>query len=120
METRPKGKSFWMASFAAQASRGLIRDQRARRRMMLASVAVAVLLAVAGSTFLQGFLNPREHPFWFILFWLACAWMTILALLLALFDLLIVREQARAARRALDARFAADGTRDASAEESDE
>jgi len=91
-----------MAPFAAHASRGLIRDQGARRKMMLASVAVAVLLAIIGSTLLKDALNPREHPVWFILFWLACAWMTVLALLLALFDLLIVRAQARAAQRVLD------------------
>ena len=96
-----------MVPFAAQASRGLVRDQRARRKMMLVSVVVAVLLAVAGSTFLEATLNPREHPVWFILFWLACAWMTVLAVLLALFDVLVVRAQARAARRGLETQFAA-------------
>ncbi len=73
--------------------------------MMLASIGVAVLLAVAGSTFLQEILNPREHPVWFILFWLACAWMTVLAVLLALFDALIVRAQGRAEKRALQAKY---------------
>jgi hypothetical protein len=34
------------------------------------------------------------------LFWFACAWETLLVLLLALFDLLLVRSQARAARKA--------------------
>ena len=110
METRPKGKSFWIPGFAAQASRGLIRDQGARRKMMFAAVAVAVLLAVAGSTFLRDILSPREHPIWFILFWLACAWMTVLAILLALFDLLIVRAQGRAARRQLGAQLSSTTT----------
>lgn len=31
----------------------------------------------------------------FILFWFACAWLTLLALLLTVFDLLIVRAYAR-------------------------
>ena len=101
METPPEGKSFRVAPFAAHASRGLIRDQGARRKMMLGSVVVAVLLAVVGSTLLKEILDPRAHPVWFILFWAACAWMTILAVLLALFDMLIVRAQARAARREL-------------------
>ena len=101
METRPEGKSFRVAPFAAQASRGLIRDRAARRKMMFGSVAVAVLLAIAGSTFLKEILNPREHPVWFMIFWLACAWMTILAVLLALFDMLIVRAEARTAEREL-------------------
>ena len=101
METRPKGKSLWISSFAAHASRGLIREQGTRRKMMFAAIAIAVLLAVAGSMFLRDSLNPREHPVWFILFWLACAWMTVLAVLLAVFDLLIARAQGRADRRRL-------------------
>jgi uncharacterized membrane protein len=36
-----------------------------------------------------------------MLFWAACAWMTILAVLLALFDMLIVRAEARTAAREL-------------------
>ena len=97
-----------MAPFAAHASRGLIRDQGARRKMMLVSLVIAAALAIVGSTLLQEALNPREHPIWFILFWLACAWMTVLAVLLALFDMLLVRAQARTAQRELKG-FAADG-----------
>ena len=119
METRPKGKSFWMAPFAAHASRGLIRDQGARRKMMFASLLIAAALAVVGSTFLKDVLNPREHPVWFILFWLACAWMTVLAVLLALFDMLMVRAQSRAAERELKG-FARDAKRSATADASDE
>jgi len=44
---------------------------------------------------------PREHPGWFLLFWVTCAWLTLTAFLLALFDLLMVRAQDRAARRIL-------------------
>jgi cobalamin synthase len=119
METRPKGKSFWMAPFAAHASRGLIRDQAARRKMMLVSLGVAGGLAVVGSTFLKDVLNPREHPVWFILFWLACAWMTVLAVLLALFDMLAVRAQARAAERELKG-LAGDVKRSATADRPNE
>jgi len=45
--------------------------------------------------------HPREHPGWFLLFWVACGWLTLTAFLLALFDLLMVRAQDRAARRIL-------------------
>ncbi len=55
-------------------------------------------------------LDHHEHPAWFILPWLACAWLTTLALLLALFDLLIVCAQARAAREQLRDQFAAKST----------
>jgi hypothetical protein len=118
METRPKGKSFWMVSFAAHASRGLIRDQGTRRKLMLGSVVVAVALATLGSTILKDALNPREHPVWFILFWLACAWMTVLALLLALFDLLLMRAQSRAAQKALRQNFTSSASSDSLTDDS--
>ena len=94
-------KNLRIGSFAAHSARGLIRDQTMRRWAMFATLLVAMLLAFAGSTFLQPLLSPREHPGWFILFWLACAWLTLTALFLAFFDLLIVRAQSRAAKRHL-------------------
>lgn len=72
---------------------------------MFVTVLVAMLMLFAGSTFLEPLLAPREHPVWFILFWLVCAWFTLTALGLALFDLLIVRAQARAAKRELREKF---------------
>lgn len=68
---------------------------------MAISLFVAVLMLVAGLTFLRPSLDPHEHPWRFILFWFACAWETVLVLMLALFDLLLVRAQARAAAKAL-------------------
>ncbi len=67
----------------------------------MAAVIGALVLIVAGSTVLQDFLEPRQHTLAFIIFWAACAWLTVLALLLALFDLLIIRAEARAARKLL-------------------
>jgi hypothetical protein len=55
----------------------------------------------AGATLLNSILNPRAHPVWFIFYWLVCGWLTITAMLLALFDLLVVRAQARKAQRLL-------------------
>jgi len=52
-----------------------------------------------GATFLAGML--REAPVWFLLYWAVCAWLTVCSLLLALLDLLVVRAQARRARREL-------------------
>ena len=75
---------------------------------MSATILVAVLMMVAGSTFLQDLLNPREYAFRFIFYWLICAWFTIAALLLALFDALMVRAQARAARKVLGKGIARD------------
>jgi hypothetical protein len=90
-----------IASFAAHSARGLIRDQTTRRWAMFITVLVAMLLLFAGSTFLERLLAPREHPGRFIFFWLACAWFTLTALGLALFDLLMVRARSRAAKREL-------------------
>ena len=95
------GKPLRTISFVIHATRGVVRDQVVRRKTMFALLVVALLLLFSGSTFLQGVINPRAHPFWFVLFWLVCAWLTITAMLLAIFDLLMVRLAGRRAKRQL-------------------
>ncbi|PYK45031.1 MAG: hypothetical protein DME46_05385 [Verrucomicrobia bacterium] len=90
-----------IVSFAIHSARGVIRDQSTRRRVMFITLVIAMLMLFFGTTFLQPFLSPREHPGWFVLFWAACAWLTLTAFLLALFDLLMVRAQDRDARKIL-------------------
>jgi uncharacterized membrane protein YbhN (UPF0104 family) len=68
---------------------------------MFTLLIVAMILLFAGSTFLASFLNPREHLVRALFFWSACVWLTLTALLLAFFDLLMVRKAGRAAERAL-------------------
>ncbi len=101
MEHRPQEKELRPVSFAAHAARGMVRDQKTRRRVMLAVVLLALLMVLGGATFLREVLNPNHHLLRFILFWMACGWLTILALLLALFDLLTLRAQNRAAEKVL-------------------
>jgi hypothetical protein len=101
MEDRPPEKRLRVAPFAIHATRGLLRDQKSRRRTMAVSIAVALILLVTGVTVFRSWLDPHEHPWRFIFFWLACAWEIVLAVLLALFDLLLMRAQERAARKAL-------------------
>jgi hypothetical protein len=101
MEPQPNQKNLRIGSFAAHSARGLLRDRGLRRKTMFAAVAVALLLMVCGSSVLQSVLDPHDHPVWFILYWFACAWMTVLALLLGIFDLLLTRRDARAQRRNL-------------------
>jgi hypothetical protein len=101
MEDRPPEKRLRVAPFAIHATRGLLRDQKSRRRTMAVSIAVALILLVTGLTVFRSWLDPHEHPWRFIFFWLACAWEIVLAVLLALFDLLLMRAQERAARKAL-------------------
>ena len=94
-----------MVPFTVHATRGLLRDQRSRRRTMAISLIIAVVLMVAGLTVLRPWLDPHEHPWRFILYWLVCAWETVLVLLLALFDLLLVRAQTRATKKLLEEQF---------------
>jgi protein-S-isoprenylcysteine O-methyltransferase Ste14 len=101
METRPPNKSFWMVPFTIQATQGLLRDQRTRRAIMAICLVVLLVTVICGLTVFRSWLDPHEHPVRFILYWLACGWQTLLVLLLALLDLLLVRAQARAARTAL-------------------
>src|SRR5437868_799221 len=101
MEPRHKRPRLRIVSFALHSTRGLVRDHSTRRWIMFVVLVIAMVLLFAGTTFLQPFLSPREHPGWFIFFWVACAWLTFLALLLAVFDLLTVKIQGRAARKIL-------------------
>lgn len=88
--------------FVIQVSKGLIRDQRTRRTLMFYTVLGALVMIFAGSTFLQALLDPKEHPILVLVYWAACAWITLLAVLLALYDLVKVRAAARSERRRLE------------------
>ena len=101
MENSPNEKHLQTTSFVVHATRGVIRGQNTRRKAMLFLLALALLLLISGFTVLQPALNPREHPWRVIFFWIVCIWLTFTALLLALFDLLVLRLQARRAERAL-------------------
>ena len=114
METPPPDKKLRMVSFTIHATRGLLRDERARRKTMALSLLVAVVMVVAGLTVLRAWLNPQEHPWRFVLYWLVCAWDTLLVLLLALLDMLLIRAQARAAQKAFRAEFGAPSSPDTS------
>lgn len=47
----------------------------------------------------------REHWVIFMLYWLLCAWLTITGILLAIFDILLVRAGARRIKRNLEAEY---------------
>ena len=70
---------------------------------MFYSVVFAIVLAFSGVTGLWPVL--RNHPFIFLAYWAACAWLTLLALLLALYDMAKVREEARRERERLRAEY---------------
>ena len=97
----PEEKPLQHASFAIHATRGVIRHQRTRRQVMLFILGLALVQMILGATVLKDALNPHVHPFWFTCYWLVCAWFTITAILLAMFDLLLVRSEEHKARRRL-------------------
>src|SRR5438128_7963652 len=101
MEKSPDEKQLEATSFVVHATRGVIRDRDSRPKAILFLLALALLLLILGFTILAPGLNPREHPWRVILFWIVCIWLTFTALLLALFDLLVLRLEARRAERAL-------------------
>jgi len=70
---------------------------------MFYSVLIAIILAFSGSTILWPLL--REHPFLFLGFWAACVWITLVAVLLALYDMAKVREEGRLERQRLRAEY---------------
>ena len=90
-----------MVPFTIQATQGLLRDKRSRRVIMAISLGLTILFILCGVTLFSGWLDWHEHPVRFILYWLMCGWQTLLALLLALLDILMLRAEARDARKAL-------------------
>jgi uncharacterized membrane protein YbhN (UPF0104 family) len=89
--------------FIIQVCKGLIRHPRARRTLMFYSVLFAIILVFSGATVLWPLL--RNHPFLFLGYWAVCVWITILACLLALYDMAKVREEGRRERARLRAEY---------------
>jgi len=114
MDNPADEKRLQTTSFVVHATRGVIRDQKTRRKAMLFLLALALLLLISGFTFLQPVLNPQEHPWRVILFWVVCIWLTFTVMLLALFDLLVLRLEAHRAERALREKLKADAERSTS------
>ena len=85
--------------FVIQICRGIIRSQRVRRTLMFWDVIVVLVMMFLGSTFFWPWL--REHPFIFLGYWAACAWLTIRAALLAVYDMAKVRLEAKRAHEKL-------------------
>lgn len=90
-------------SLITQISKGLIRDQRMRRLIMFYGLIGALVMLFLGSASFHWMRN--EHPVFFLFYWAACAWITLLAMLLAVFDLLMLRAAGRRARRELEAEY---------------
>jgi hypothetical protein len=71
--------------------------------MMFYTSLGSLLMLFVGAVLIDRAL--REHPISFILWWGACAWLMLTSLLLALFDILLIRVAARRERRELARRI---------------
>jgi len=97
--TCPKVHAVRSVKFILAYSLGLIRDSHARRQSMFYTTLGSVMLLFIGAVLIDRVL--REHPLWFVAWWGLCAWLMVASLLLALFDILMIRSAARKARRDL-------------------
>lgn len=91
------------AKFIIQICKGLIRHARTRRLLMFYSVILALVMLFGGAV-LQ-WPSSHEHPLLFLVYWAACAWITFLAVLLALYDMVKVRADGKRARRMLERQY---------------
>ncbi len=98
-------------------ARSLLVDSRQRRQIMIYVIAAAVGLTVVGGTI--GFDSLRANIWVFSAYWLLCGFLTLLAVLLAIYDLLMLRLLARRMQRELDARMEAEAERKKDPESAD-
>lgn len=82
-----------------QITRGLIRDLRMRRLVMFFGMLADLVMLFAGAVFLDKFL--LDKPWLFILYWVICGWLTLTILLLAIYDMIVMRATAIRDRRRL-------------------
>jgi len=87
------------APFILLVSKGILRDRQMRRTVLFWIVLAALGMLALGSVLLDGWLGG--HPFLFLFYWGVCLWLTLTALLLALYDLLAIRSEAARERQRL-------------------
>ncbi len=69
---------------------------------MTALIGLALLMIILGSTLLAPAISPREHSVGFVVYWAICGWITLTVILLALFDILVVKRDARTLRKTME------------------
>ncbi len=78
---------------------GVIRDQRVRRSVLFIVMIIIMAMLFCGVVFFDRWL--AKHPILFLLYWGACLWFTGLSILMALYDMLMVRKAGIISRRKL-------------------
>ena len=82
-------------------SKGILRDSRMRRTVMLCLIGAAVVMLFFGSVLIPNDW-ARMHYCLYFLYWAFCLWITLAAVLLAVFDVLVIRATERAMRRQME------------------
>jgi energy-converting hydrogenase Eha subunit E len=85
--------------FILQITKAILGNRTMRRKTMFALLLGALAMVFAGATFLEKWL--AGEALLFLLYWAVCAWLTFTAVLLALFDMLVMRAVLRREREAL-------------------
>ena len=98
------------APFIILVSKGILRDRKVRRTVLFWLIVMALGLLGLGAFLLDTWLS--QHIVMFLLYWGACLWLTATSLLLALYDLLAIRTEARRERARLKGRVFKDDTED--------
>jgi hypothetical protein len=86
-------------------SKGVLRDTKTRRNVMLWLMLVALVMLFLGSWLLSDDW-ARRHVWLYFTYWAVCGWITLTGVLLAIFDMLIIRATARALRLRLEREIA--------------
>ena len=74
-------------------ARAILHDRAARRKVIWRMLMLALLLMAAGLWLVDGLLS--RSPWYFLLWWGACALLTCLVLMFALYDALAVLREER-------------------------
>ena len=90
-------------SFILLVSKGILRDRTMRRKALFGIVLAVLFMLGLGILVLDEWLNA--HVIVFLLYWGACFWLTLSCILLAFYDMLLVRLEAQVERRRIKSRF---------------
>lgn len=72
-------------------TKGILRDRTVRRAVLFWLVMATLALVALGFWLLDDWL--KAHPLLFLLYWGGCFWLTITFALLAVYDMLRVRQE---------------------------
>lgn len=106
MSQRPPNRKLSPIELCLSIATGILHDAVQRRKAMFTIVLAALVLLFIGSTLLAGWL--RAHPWVFLFFWLGVAWLTLTSILLAIYDMLMMRKRGASEIKRLRQKFLQD------------